>query len=84
MSVSITQQGIVKTSGETINGNILKYIPKSSKTTTYNAYQFNLTERLTANTTYTIQFWDVDVSHSAKTEAELNVSVYMGGGSIVL
>lgn len=84
MEVSVTQQAIVKASGETVNGNILKYIPKSSNTTTYNAYQFNLTERLTADTTYTIQFWDVDVSHSAKTEAELNVSVYMGGGSKVL
>ena len=84
MGLNISQQGIVKASGETVNGNMLEYITKSSNTTTYNAYQFNLTERLTANTTYTIQFWDVDVSHSAKTEDQLNVSVYMGGGSKVL
>lgn len=67
-----------------LNPNMLKATPKSHNAAAYNAYQFNLTENLIAGETYTIQLWDVDVSHSAKTEANLGVWVYWGGGSVSL
>ena len=84
MSVNITRQGIVFATGENINPNLFKTTPKSANTTTYNAYQINMTENLTAGTTYTIQFWNVNVSHTGKTEAQLGVYFYWGGGMIPL
>ncbi len=41
------------------------------KPSDYNAYGLALTEKLELNQSYTIQFWDVDVSHSGKIEAQL-------------
>ena len=84
MSVNITRQGIVSTTGENINPNLFKTTPKSANTTTYNAYQINMTENLVAGQTYTIQFWNVDVSHTGKTEAQLGVYFYWGGGMVLL
>ena len=45
-----------------LKSNPLLYIP-----TAYNAYRFDMTENLVANQTYTLQLWDVDISHSEKT-----------------
>ena len=80
MSVSILKTGLVKASGE-IGANLFKFVPKSHNATTYNAYQFDLSENLVANQTYTIQFWNVDISHSEKTASNLRLDVYWGGGS---
>lgn len=66
------------------NFNLLHTIPKSFSQSAYNAYQFNMTENLVANQTYTMQLWDVDVYHSAKTAAQTGVWVYWGGGSVSL
>lgn len=48
----------------------------------YNALRINLDEWLEAEQTYTLQLWDVDVSHSAKAEADLGVAVYYCGGNV--
>ena len=69
---------------DNINNNLLYTMPKSVNTTSYNSYQFNLTENLEANQTYTLQLWDVDVYHSEKTAAQTGVWVYWGGGSVNL
>lgn len=66
------------------NPNLFQLAPKSHSATAYNAYQLNLKENLIANQTYTVQLWDIDVSHSSKTEAELGISFYWGGGSVPL
>ena len=83
MSVNITQQGLASASGQ-VNPNLFKTTPKSSTPTSYNAYQINMTENLTAGTTYTVQLWDVDVAHSEKAVANLGVWLYWGGGSVNL
>lgn len=64
--------------------NLLKNIPKSYSSGSYNAYQLNLVENLIAGEIYTAQFWDVNVYHSAKTQAQTNLSIYWGGGSVNL
>lgn len=67
-----------------LHTNLLTIKPKSHDATAYNAYQLNLLENLQSGQTYTLQLWDVDVSHSAKTVAQTGVWVYWGGGSISL
>ncbi len=62
--------------------NLLKTEPKKYVPTDYSAYEFTLTEPLEANQTYTIQLWNVDVSHSAKTEDQLGINVYYCGGTV--
>ena len=84
MGVDIYKTGIVNASGDNINPNLLLYVPKSYAPTSYTAYQFNMSENLVANQTYTMQLWDVYVSHSEKTEAQTGVWVYWGGGSVGL
>lgn len=66
------------------NKNLLRLIPRTFNPTAYNAYQLNMTENLVADQTYTIQLWDVDVYHSAKTAAQTGVWIYWGGGSVQL
>lgn len=83
MSVNLTEQGIFNASGD-VNANLFKTTPKSSAPTAYNAYQIDMTENLVANITYTVQLWDVDVSHTGKTADTLGVRLYWGGGSISL
>lgn len=67
-----------------INKNILMDYPKIYNPTSYNAYQLNMTENLIADQTYTLQFWDIDISHTGKTTSDLGISVYWGGGAIAL
>ena len=50
------------------------------KPSDYCAYGLALTEKLELNQPYTIQLWDVDVSHTGKTEAQLGLGIYLGGG----
>ena len=69
---------------DSANNNLLNMTPKLYSSTSYNAYQLQLTENLVANQTYTLQFWDVNVSHTGKDAASLGLSVYWGGGSVSL
>ena len=64
--------------------NLLKNVPKLYNSAAYNAYQWNFTENLKAGETYTVQLWDVDVYHSAKTAAQTGISLYWGGSSVRL
>ena len=57
---------------------------KSYNSGAYLAYQWNLSENLVANETYTLQLWNVNVYHSAKTAEQTGVWVYWGGGSVNL
>lgn len=83
--VQITKQSeIIVVNNGAQNLNLAKTTPKSVSKTSYCAYQLNLTENLVANQTYTLQLWNVDVSHSAKTEAQTGVWIYWGGGSVHL
>lgn len=66
------------------NENLLSVVPRSHSATSYNAYQLKLSENLVAGQTYTMQLWDVDVSHSEKTDAQTGVWIYWGGGSVTL
>ena len=64
--------------------NLLKNIPKKYVSSDYDAYHLYFTENLVAGETYTVQLWDVNVYHSAKTQAQTNICLYWGGGSIQL
>lgn len=73
----------------TLNSNISvggRNIAKASDAvvtpTTYGALRIYLSEPLEAEQTYVFQLWDVDVSHSAKSTAQLGVDVYYCGGNI--
>lgn len=83
MSVQVSSSGIISASGESVGENLyltdnaLSYTP-----TDYRGYQFRLTELLVANQPYTLQFWDVDVSHTGKTAANLGIDAYWGGGTL--
>ena len=66
------------------NPNLLKTTPRSYSSSSYNAYSIYLTEKLIADQTYTVQLWDVDVAHSAKSASSLGISIYWGGGSVQL
>lgn len=67
-----------------VGTNLLRYAPKSKTPTSYLALSLNLTEKLVKGQTYTLQLWDIDISHTGKQASELNVSVYAGGGNNVL
>ena len=62
--------------------NLLKNVPTAYDSSLYNAYDIRLTEPLEDGVTYTLQLWNVDVSHSAKTEAQLGIFPYYCGGSV--
>lgn len=62
--------------------NYLRAEPKSHSASAYGAYDLYVTEPLEAGQTYTIQLWNVDVSHSGKTAAQLGVNVYYCGSSV--
>jgi len=66
------------------NKNLLKDFPKYYSKTGYNAYVLYMTEKVVEGQTYTLQFWDVDVSHTGKTESQLGISAFLGGGSWTL
>ena len=66
------------------NPDIFTSTPKSTTPANYQAKQLNLSTNLATSTTYTIQFWDVNVSHTGKTESTIGLDVYWGGGSVRL
>lgn len=84
MAVSFNKSGIVNASGIIANDNLLRLTPKSVTPTAYCACQLKFDEKLVANQSYTMQLWDVNVSHSEKSEAALGVWIYWGGGSVSL
>ena len=61
--------------------NYLRKNPKAYTASAYGAYDLYVTEPLEVGQTYTLQLWNVDVSHSAKTQEQLNVAVYYCGSS---
>jgi len=70
--------------GPGIPQNLLSGTPKTTASTAYLFTALNLLENLQAGKTYTLQLWNVNVSHSAKTVGQTGISVYWGGGNIVL
>jgi len=62
--------------------NYLRVSPKSYTPGNYNAYDLVLTEPLIAGQSYTLQLWDVDVSHTGKTAAQTGINIYYCGGSV--
>ena len=62
--------------------NYLRVGPKAYTPGNYAAMEFVVTEPLEAGQTYTLQLWDVYVSHSGKTEETTGVDVYYCGGSV--
>lgn len=65
-----------------INDNLLLTEAAVYSPTAYLAYKINFPTNLVEGETYTIQFWDIDVSHTGKTENALGIDVYWGGGSL--
>ena len=80
----IAQGLIIHYKLEGTNENRLRLIPNSHDATAYQAYAINMTENLVAGETYTMQLWNVDLYHSAKTAANTSASVWWGGGSVNL
>lgn len=64
--------------------NLLLTTPRKATTTEYQAYQINMSKNLEEGKTYTIQMWDVNVSHTGKTAENLGVSFWWGGGNILI
>lgn len=79
--VQLNRNGVARASGMSVNPNMLSSTPKSHNATEYCGYQLNQSEKFVADQTYTFQFWDVNVSHSGKTDDTLGISVFMGGGN---
>jgi hypothetical protein len=81
MSVSFKKTGNIIADGNP-NNNMFMNTPRNYKPTSYDAYYLNLNENLVKGAKYTIQFWNVDVSHSGKAESTLGIWVYWGGPSV--
>lgn len=64
-----------------IGENLFRTDPIKYTPTAYQAYRIKLTENLVQGETYTLQFWDVNVSHTGKSESELGISAYWGSSS---
>lgn len=56
---------------------------KSHNPTQYLGYQLYISEKLTTDT-YTVQLWNVNVSHTGKAENEIGIGLYWGGGTLNL
>lgn len=67
-----------------VGTNLLRYAPKSKTPTSYLALSLDLTEKLVKGQTYTLQLWDIDISHTGKQASELNAAVFAGGGNNLL
>lgn len=80
MGSKISKEGIVSASGSTVNRNMMYTVPLTYASGSYNAYVINLNENMVAGQKYTLQIWDADVSHSAKTADQLSIAFYWGGG----
>lgn len=68
-----------------LNPNLFKSIPKAYSSSSYGAYDLYLTENLVEGETYTVQLWDITISHTGKIAGNnLGISLYWGGGSVNL
>ena len=76
MSISIKKNGIITGSSSGINENMILCTPDSYVPNNYNVYTLSLNINMVLGEVYTIQFWDVDISHTGKTSSSLNVSIY--------
>ena len=88
MQIKLISQGLVAHYLLNNNGgglpNLFSGTPTTTDKNSYLAYQIPLTQNLEAEKTYTLQLWDVDISNTGKTEDELGIGVYWGGGNIGL
>ena len=84
MGVNFNKNGIIQCDGDMADENLLLLNARSYTPTAYRGYQLNLQRSLLANQIYTMQLWDVNVAHSGKTESQLGIGVYWGGGTIRL
>ena len=66
------------------NPNLTLRALKSNTPTSYEACKIAFSENLVKGNTYTVQFWDVNVSHTGKSASDLGVFIYWGGGSVSL
>ena len=64
--------------------NLLSVTPKLVQSSQYIGLRLKLTEKMVIGEKYTLQLWDVNVSHTGKTAQQLGVSVYAGGGYMTL
>lgn len=67
-----------------VGENLLRTTPLTYTPADYRSYKVNLTENLVKGDTYTFQAWDVDVSHTGKTEAQIGFGLWWGGSSVNL
>lgn len=88
MQVKLISQGLVVHYLLNNNGsglpNLFGGTPTIEAKTNYLAYQLPLTQNLEAEKTYTLQLWDIDISNTVKTEDQLGIGIYWGGGNIRL
>ena len=82
MGIIINKSGIISASGSgaSIGENMALSNPSFHSSTSYNPYQINLNKNMVLGRRYTIQLWNVDISHSGKSPDQLNVSVFWNGG----
>lgn len=73
-----------KLDDEDMNTNLLLDVPKDTAPTAYLGKQLNMSQNLQVDQTYTLQLWDVNVYHSAKTAETTGLGIYWGGGTIQL
>jgi len=62
--------------------NLLKTTEAVYTPTKYAIYDIYLTEPIESGQQYILQLWDVDVSHTGKTDSTLGINVYYCGGSV--
>lgn len=64
--------------------NLLRTTPTTYNSSAYLAYRIPLTENFVKGETYTFQAWDINVSHSAKTEDTTGFGIWWGGPAVQL
>ena len=67
-----------------VGENLFRTTPSTYTPADYRSYTVNLTENLVKGDTYTFQAWDVDVSHTGKTESQIGFGLWWGGSSVML
>ena len=83
MSLKIEKSGIISASGGTgVNENMLLSTPQRYAPTEYQAYLATLAVNMVLGEIYTIQLWNVDISHTGKSSSQLSVSIYWGGNGM--
>lgn len=81
MSVSFKKTGNIIADGNP-NFNLMLNTPGSYSPNLYGPYKINLSENLVKGATYTVQFWNVNISNTSKTADTIGFNLYWGGGNI--